>query len=83
MKHFPHKVYTAEEILQTLISLIDEGFIALGRKTDESGKKIKEEFWEKVADFYVDPESSFVHFKARPAGTVTPPSFPAPIFCES
>ena len=39
VKHFPHKVFTAEEVLQTLISLIDEGFIALGRKTDESGKK--------------------------------------------
>ena len=82
VKHFSHKVYTAEEVLQTLISLIDEGFIALGRKSDESGKKIKEEFWTKVADFYIDQESSFVHFKARSTETVAPHPFQHPFFAN-
>ena len=80
VKHFPHKVYNAEEVLQTLINLIGEGFIALGHKGDGSGKEIKDKFWEYVGDFYIDPESSFVHFKAKPTETVTPHPFQHPFY---
>ena len=64
VKHFSHGIYTAEEILQTLISLINEGFLSLGGG-DGTGKKLVEGFWGKVADFDIDRQSSFVFFKAR------------------
>ena len=78
MKHFPHATYTSEEILKTLISLINEGFAALGCD-GTTGKKIVEAFWGTVADFYIDPESSFVHFKAR-SNTVNPHPFQSKFF---
>ena len=70
-----HAIYTAVEILQTLISHINDRLLAISDDGD-GGVKLIEKFWTTVANFYIDPESSFVHFKAIPE-TTSPHPFQA------
>ena len=61
VKHFPHENYSAKDTLNTLNRLIDESLISIV-KDEESN--IVTEFRKSVANFYIDIESNFVHFKA-------------------
>ena len=64
VKHFPHGIFTGEEIIRFLISLINEGFLSIG-SSNGSGATLAEGFWKEVADFGIDPQRNFVYFKAR------------------
>ena len=65
-------MYTAEEILRTLISHINDRLLAISDDGD-GGVKLIEKFWKTVPNFYIDPKSSFVHFKAMPETTSSHP----------
>ena len=63
VKHFPHENYSAKSALDMLNRLINESLISVGIARDE-GSRIVTEFRKSLADFYIDVESDFVHFKA-------------------
>jgi hypothetical protein len=62
IRHFPHLKYTPEEVLATLRESIDKGFLTIGKSGAEG--LISKSFWSTVADFYIAPDSGFVHLKA-------------------